>query len=87
MVKCLPACNVGDLDSIPGSGRSPGEGNGNPFQYACLENPMDGGAWQAPWSHKESNMTEQIHFLSFFFFEKLDLINLIALNTHTYKHT
>ena len=48
---------------------------------------MDGGAWQAPWSHKESNMTEQIHFLSFFFFEKLDLINLIALNTHTYKHT
>ena len=41
MVKCLPACNVGDLDTIPGSGRSPGEGNGNPFQYACLENPMD----------------------------------------------
>ena len=33
--------------SIPGSGRSPGEGNGNPLQYSCLENPMDGGAWQA----------------------------------------
>ena len=39
------ACNVGDLGSIPGSGRSPGEGNGNPIQYSCLENPMDGEAW------------------------------------------
>ena len=39
------ACSVGDLGSIPGLGRSPGEGNGNPLQYACLENPMDGGAW------------------------------------------
>ena len=39
------ACNVGDLGSIPGWGRSPGEGNGNPLQYSCLENPMDGGAW------------------------------------------
>ena len=39
------ACNAGDPDSIPGSGRSPGEGNGNPLQYSCLENPMDGGAW------------------------------------------
>ena len=38
------ACNAGDPDSIPGSGRSPGEGNGNPLQYSCLENPMDGGA-------------------------------------------
>ena len=42
------ACNAGDLDSIPGLGRSPGEGNGNPLQYSCLENPMDGGArWAA----------------------------------------
>ena len=39
------AYNAGDLGSIPGSGRSPGEGNGNPLQYAYLENPMDGGAW------------------------------------------
>ena len=36
----------GDVDSIPGSGRSPGEGNGNPLQYSCLENPMDRRAWQ-----------------------------------------
>ena len=41
------ACNAGDLGSIPGLGRSPGEGNGNPLQYSCLENPMDRGAWQA----------------------------------------
>ena len=41
------ACNAGDLSLIPGSGGSPGEGNGNPFQYSCLENPMDGGAWWA----------------------------------------
>ena len=40
------ACNAGDLDSIPGSGRSPGEGNGNPLQYSHLENSMDRGAWQ-----------------------------------------
>ena len=49
MVKNLPA-NAGDArnsGSIPGLGRSPGEGNGNPLQYSCLENPMDRGAWQA----------------------------------------
>ena len=39
------ACNAGDPGSIPGSGRSPGEGNGNPLQFSCLENPMDGEAW------------------------------------------
>ena len=41
------ACNAGDLGSIPGLGGSTGEGNGNPLQYSCLENPMDGGAWWA----------------------------------------
>ena len=41
------ASNVGDLGLIPGSGRCSGEGNGNPLQYSCLENPMDRGAWQA----------------------------------------
>ena len=45
VVKNLPA-NVGDTDSIPGSGRSPGEGNSNPVQYSCLEKSMDRGAWQ-----------------------------------------
>ena len=41
------ACDAGDLGLIPVSGRSPGEGNGNPLQYSCLENPMDRGAWRA----------------------------------------
>ena len=45
-VKNLPA-NAGDRGSVPGSGISPGEENGNPLQYTCLENPMDGGDWQA----------------------------------------
>ena len=42
-----PLANAGDVASRPGSVRSPGEGNGYPFQYSCLENPMDRGAWQA----------------------------------------
>ena len=46
--------NVGDLSWIPGSGGFPGEGNGNPLQYSCLENPMDGGAWYT-WGRKESD--------------------------------
>ena len=41
------ACNEGDLGSIPGSGRSSGEVNGNPLQYSCLESPVDRGAWRA----------------------------------------
>ena len=41
------ACNAGDPSSIPGSGRSPGGGNGNPLQYSCLDNSTDRGAWQA----------------------------------------
>ena len=42
-----PTRNVGDLGSVPGLGRSPGGGHGNPLQYSCLENPMDRGAWGA----------------------------------------
>ena len=41
------ACDAGDLGLIPGLGRSPGEGNGNPLQYSCLENPMERGTWWA----------------------------------------
>ena len=58
-----PPASVGDLGSIPGSERSPGEGNDNPLQYSCLENPMDGRAWKAPWGalgsmgSQESDMT------------------------------
>ena len=58
------AYNAGDLGSIPGSGRSPGKGNGNPPQYSCLENPMDRGAWWAssPSGRKESDTTKPLHF-------------------------
>ena len=67
-VKRLPAVRE-TRGSIPGLGRSPGEGNGNPLQYSCLENSMD---WEAPqslvgyspWGRKESDMTEQLHFTS-----------------------
>ena len=60
------ACSAGDLGSIPGSGRSAGEGNGNPVQYSCLENSVDRGAWCAtvsPWGCKESDTTERLHSL------------------------
>ena len=55
------ACNAGDPGSIPGSGRFPGEGNSNPLQYSCLENPMDRGAWPVT-VHRvaESDTTEQL---------------------------
>ena len=60
------ACNAGDPGSIPELGRSPGEGNGNPLQYSCLKNSMDREAWggYSPWDHRESDMTERLHFLS-----------------------
>ena len=53
------AHNAGDLGLIPGLGRCPGEGNGNPLQHSCLENPMDGGDW---WGRKESDTTERLDF-------------------------
>ena len=56
------ACNAGDLDVIPGLGRSPGEGNGYPLRYSGLENSNDRGAWvgYSPWGHKFSDITEQV---------------------------
>ena len=61
MVKNPPA-NAGNTGLIPGAGRYPGVGNGNPLQYSCLGNPMEKGAWQAAVHgvEKESNTTEQL---------------------------
>ena len=56
------ACNAGDLDSIPGLGRSPGEGNGHPLQYSCLENPMNRGAWRATVHGVTKGRTGLSHF-------------------------
>ena len=58
------ACNGGDLGPIPGLGRSAGEGNGNPLQYSCLENPLDGGAW---WATVQVFAKSQIRLSNFTF--------------------
>ena len=52
------ACNAGDPGSVSELERSPEEGNGYPFQYSCLENPMDRGTWWGLWGLKDSDMTE-----------------------------
>ena len=56
------ACSVGELGSIPGLGRSPGGGHGNPLQYSCLENPhgQRSLAGYSPWGHKEPDTTKQL---------------------------
>ena len=63
MVKNLPAHEPGDMDSIPGLGRSPEEGNDNPFQYSCLGSPMDRGTWRAtvPGVAKEWDTTYRLN--------------------------
>ena len=69
------ACSAGDPGSIPGLGRSPGEGNGNPLQYPCLENSTGRGAWQttySSWGCKESDTTERLHFHFFLLFQAED---------------
>ena len=76
------AYNAGDLASIPGSGRSPGEGNGNQLQYSCLENPMDGGTWlgYSPWGHKELDTTERLHSLTY----SLAFVNCVTSTFNKY---
>ena len=66
----MSACKQRDLGSIPGSGRSSGEGNGNPLQYSCLENPMDGGSWWAT-VHGAAKSRTQLSDFTFTFTLKL----------------
>ena len=73
MVKKLPA-NSGDTDSIPGSGRSLGEENGNPFQYSCLGNPTDRGAWRATGHGVEKHWTGPSDFTFTFTFKVLKFL-------------
>ena len=65
------ACNVGDLGLIPGLGRSPGEGNGNPLQYSGLENPMDRGAWWATVYGVTKSRTQLSDFTSLHFWPQI----------------
>ena len=66
-----PPANPGDASSIPGLGRPPGVGNGNPFQYYCLENPMDRGPWWAT-----------VHEVA-----KSDMTKWLSMHAHTHAHT
>ena len=80
------AHNAGGLGLIPGLGRSPGEGNGNPLQYACLENPMDGGAWWAT-VHRVTKSRTRLSDFTFTF--TLQISNnhgriIIKHNSHIY---
>ena len=78
--------NEGDLGSIPGSGRFRGEGNGNPLQYSCLENPMDGGAWCRLLSmgRKKSGTTDRLHFHFHFWlhwvFVAVDVLSVVGVS-------
>ena len=73
------ACNAGKPGSIPGLGRSPGEGNGNPLQYSCLEKPMDRGAWQATVHGVAKSRTRLSNFTFTFTFKRIiDHIKIIS---------
>ena len=75
MVKNPPANagDVGDTDSIPGSGRSPGGGNGNPLQYSCLGNTMDRGAWQDTVHRVAESDTTERHLLTFYLYNNIGI--------------
>ena len=76
------ARSEGDLGSIPGLGRFPGEGRGNPLQHSCLKNPMDKRSLvgYSPWSHKECDMTELLHFHEFPRLNRPSLFHVCFLN-------
>ena len=80
------ACNVGDWTSVPGSGTSPGEGNDNPLQYSCLENPMDRGAWWAT-AHGVTKSRTWLSDYHFHFLPELFMISTSKLKTRKMKPT
>ena len=82
-VKNSPA-NAGDVGSIPGSGRSPGEGNGNPLQYSCLGNPMDRGAWKAIVHRVQKSFTRLQRLSSSIY---TDTYKCVITHACTYLHT
>ena len=79
----VSAYNAGDPGLIPGSGRYPGDGNGNPLQYSCLENPMDEGAWRATVSGVARSRTRLSNFTFFCFLYGLQ--NKSYIQMHFYK--
>ena len=88
----VSACNAGDLGSIPGSGRSPGEGNGNPLQYSCLENPMDGRVWWATVHGVAKSRIRLSHFTSLHFNRSRSAVVLFlflpgpTFTCHSFEH-
>ena len=84
------ACNAGDTISIPGSGRSPGKGHGNPLQYSCLENPMDRGTWRATvhgfaksWTQLKQHSTHTLFCCSQIIFTKQTAGSSVLLKSKT----
>ena len=74
----VSVCNIGNLGSIPGLGRSPGEGNGSPLQCSCLENPMDGEAWQTT-VHGVTKSWTRLRDFTFTFISLYDLLSCVFL--------
>ena len=75
------ACNVGDLGSVPGSEISPGEGNGNPLQYSCLENSMDGGAFsglQSMGSQSWTRLSNFTYLLTYYIYIAKNVIVIVT---------
>ena len=85
MVKRLPTMQEAP-GSIPGLGRSPGEGNGNPLQYSCLENPMDGGAWRAIVHGVAKSWTRLSDFTSFRASSTLTGVGVLACSPASLPH-
>ena len=78
------ACSVGDLGLIPGSGRSPGEGNGNPLLYSCLENPMDREAWEATVHGVAKSRTQLSNFIHSLMLQHPDQSTLLSIIIHLF---